>query len=194
MIPNINPTTNIAYGVIQGNNAPSLLDDIFTHGNDDSFEAAKKEKVNEILALLEDGDEDMLAKFIDENTSHYVDDCMVEAKKILSEQGDDTPTEADADQIFDEYNVSENWESDESNYSWDDGKGNKFLVTYLGGAPLIYCIETTCVVQVKSLCSPCVPNAGDLDSGLVESGGFECYGIPLSLRDEEADRHDPEED
>ena len=185
MSANINEKTGIAYGVVQGNNAPTLLETIFDNGNDDSYDAAKKEKINEILALLEGGDEDSLAHFINEHAHKDKVESLAAAKEFLSEQGDETPSEDDAEAIFDSLNIGEHWESDENNYSYDDGKGNKFIMTYLGGAPLIYCIETTCIVQVKSLCSPCVPNAGDLDSGLVESGGYECYGIPLSLRDEE---------
>jgi hypothetical protein len=70
-------------------------------------------------------------------------------------------------------------ECDECEYSLEDSSGNQFLLGYLGGAPLIWCIKTDTIVYVKSLCSPCVPNAGDLDSGITtEHNGYACYGIP----------------
>ena len=55
----------------------------------------------------------------------------------------------------------------------------KYQITWLGGAPLLWVLEGP-VGTARSLCSPCVPNAADLDSGF-EIGvglGHECYVIP----------------
>jgi hypothetical protein len=54
------------------------------------------------------------------------------------------------------------------------------VMTWLGGCPTLLITEspwTRCV----SPCSPCLPNAGDLDSGDVSSAnGVECYAVPPS--------------
>lgn len=67
--------------------------------------------------------------------------------------------------------------TDEPNFSYMDKKGNEFQLGYLVGSPIIWCIKTSLIVKVKSLCSPYVPNAGDLDSGFSDDG-YPCYGVP----------------
>lgn len=58
-------------------------------------------------------------------------------------------------------------------------QGIKYQISWLGGAPLLWVFESPSIVDVQSLCSPCVPNAGDLDSGIVPAGeGYPCYGVP----------------
>jgi hypothetical protein len=55
-------------------------------------------------------------------------------------------------------------------------EGATVAVTTLGGAPLVYIIESPVIVKARP-CSPCVPNAGDLDN-LDPEYGIECYGLP----------------
>lgn len=52
-------------------------------------------------------------------------------------------------------------------------EGVKYVIDWLGGAPLLWVISSPFVVKC-GLCSPCVPNAGDLGS----VGDYEAYGIP----------------
>ena len=61
-------------------------------------------------------------------------------------------------------------------YSYRDSEGNEFMVSYLGSAPLIWCLKTDKIVKAR-LCSPCVPNAGNL-SELDDEYGEKCYGVP----------------
>lgn len=53
--------------------------------------------------------------------------------------------------------------------------GVKYEISWLGGAPLLFVLKSPVISKAK-LCSPCVPNAGDLDS--LDEDGYECYGIP----------------
>lgn len=53
--------------------------------------------------------------------------------------------------------------------------GMKLQLSYLGGAPLVWVFESPHKAMVRE-CSPCVPNAGDLNSKI--DGGFECYDVP----------------
>jgi hypothetical protein len=61
----------------------------------------------------------------------------------------------------------------------------EYQVTWLGGAPLVWVLKGP-IGSVNRLCSPCVPNAGDLDSGFIggdqvpppDFKGYECYVVP----------------
>ena len=53
--------------------------------------------------------------------------------------------------------------------------GVKYEISWFGGAPLLWSLESP-VISKARLCSPCVPNAGDLNS--LDDDGYECYGVP----------------
>lgn len=53
-------------------------------------------------------------------------------------------------------------------------EGIHLQYSWLGGAPIVFSFNGP-VQKVKSYCSPCVPGAADLDSGL---GEIECHGFP----------------
>ena len=69
--------------------------------------------------------------------------------------------------------------AEEEEFRYTDSAGNEFLLGYLGGAPLIWCILTDKIVHARQ-CSPCVPDAGDLNS--LDPYGFACYGVPVSYQ------------
>ncbi len=54
-------------------------------------------------------------------------------------------------------------------------EGVRYEISWLGGAPLLWVFESPVISKAK-LCSPCCPNAGDLNS--LDDDGYECYGIP----------------
>lgn len=54
--------------------------------------------------------------------------------------------------------------------------GLRLQLTYLGGAAMVWVFESPHKTHAR-LCSPCVPNCGDLDSQ--DAGGFECYTLPV---------------
>jgi len=65
---------------------------------------------------------------------------------------------------------------DEPVYEFDiDGVSGR--TTWLGGALLIWVFKSP-VIRKHALCSPCVPNCGDLDS----DGDYECYDVPDDWR------------
>ena len=52
---------------------------------------------------------------------------------------------------------------------------------YLGGAPMLMVLDSPFIRKDTPACSPCLPNAGDLDSSVdaVSSGGtVDCYDVP----------------
>lgn len=79
--------------------------------------------------------------------------------------------------------LSENFYDDEPVHEFDI-KGVKGRTTWLGGALLVWVFESPYKTYAQ-LCSPCVPNCGDLDS-LDDSTGELCYDVPPEWRREEA--------
>jgi hypothetical protein len=67
------------------------------------------------------------------------------------------------------------WEGDEDSYELETEDGLKLGLSYLGGAPLVWVFESPHTTRAR-LCSPCVPNAGDLDNR--DPNGEECYTLP----------------
>lgn len=154
MSANVNSETGISYGVISGNAAHWLYEEITTNGTDTTFEAYKRQLVKEMAALLE------------EHGQHNAEDT--------------------ATGIVDSYEWDD-YQCDESDYEYTDSSGNEFLLSYLGGTPLIWCIKTSVIVHARP-CSPCVPGAGDLDSP--DENGIQCYGIPSEYLDDVTDDDD----
>lgn len=136
MLPNINPSTGVRYGIVSLDSLAEWAGDEFlVYGTNESFIAALDE----------------------------------------ARGGGDWLSEA----VFEE-----EYEEDEDVYSLELAKdGLKLQLSYLGGAPLVWVLESAHTTRAR-LCSPCVPNGGDLDS--LDEGGFVCYTLPPEwFREEE---------
>ena len=55
-----------------------------------------------------------------------------------------------------------------------ESDGMKLALSYLGGTPIVWVFESPIVDRAR-LCSPCVPNAGDLDNR--DPNGYDCYSL-----------------
>lgn len=76
------------------------------------------------------------------------------------------------DNELEEFN--DNFDCDEEEYSLETD-GMKLLLNFLGGAPLVWVIESPHRAFCAE-CSPCCPNAGNLDEK--REGGVETYDLP----------------
>jgi hypothetical protein len=83
-------------------------------------------------------------------------------------EGDEIDTDKIEEEFYDSY---EGWEEE---YSLEKD-GMKLQLGYLGGAALVWVLESPHTTYSRP-CSPCVPNAGDLDS--LSDTGIECYTLP----------------
>lgn len=86
----------------------------------------------------------------------------------------DDYVEDQVDLALDEF--SDTYQSSEDVYA-GVLNGITYRISWLGGAPFLWALQSPEIVGVRSLCSPCIPNAGDLDSGL-DPQGYPCYGLP----------------
>jgi hypothetical protein len=73
----------------------------------------------------------------------------------------------------------EQYESQEDRYSLEK-EGMKLGLSWLGGAAMVWVYQSPHTTQARQ-CSPCVPNAGDLDNQ--DPDGVECYTLPAEWFD-----------
>jgi hypothetical protein len=177
---NVNPDTDIRYGVAQGNNYPDLVDHIMQNGDDLAYNYF----VSEIKASFENVNPDDDLATITEDIEGILEDLPCYPKpdvdELVLEVVSPNSDESLGDRLYDLICDNLQYENDSDNASYElEENGCKYAISSLGGSLLIWIYESTNIVYVSSLCSPCVPNAGDLDSGLTDQdSGYQCYGIP----------------
>ena len=142
MIPNTNPETGIAYGVIALAHLNSDYIDPLTDGIDMSwaeFERKYRAEMTDLLSGVDDpqGDiPDLIDEMFEEEAhDYYCDEPVYESKP-------DAPI--------------------------------KWRMSWLGGAAILFVFDSPHTVMCHP-CSPCVPNAGDLDS---KGGNTLTYDVP----------------
>lgn len=158
--PNVNVKTGIRFGAIAGDSLdPELLDALYLKVSAKVYDALRSDREKE------------LRQYIQAECSYLADDneALIEVVEreleFESEAGEFGSDEPSAEIEHD---------------------GVQLQFGYLGGAVLILVLQSPVVAHVRSLCSPSVPNAGDLDSGApLLDDGYTCYGVPESwLREE----------
>lgn len=177
-IPNYDPETGIHYGVISQNSIqPEVMSDIFDDATDLSYEYAKKEMIDKIVTALGGGQsEEALNEALEHALGElYYGSSSAEARECaiaeIVEQWTEVehstpPDEADREALWgfveDRFN---NRYDDSGERSWEISEDQKYP-----GYHLRDCL-TSDVFVIKSpyftwapVCSPCVPNAGNLDS------------------------------
>lgn len=99
-------------------------------------------------------------------------DYLAEKRREHENHADEHAEDFDEDAAKDEFG---DWfQADETIYAGEH-EGVTYQTTWLGGAQMLYVFKSP-VVTLCRPCSPCVPNAGDLDS----VGSYEAYGVPSS--------------
>lgn len=113
---------------------------------------------------------------VSSRTFHWLAEDIFNNGTNLADEGAKEEMRQDAEALAEKYNCNDNvadeiaeilqqnaqLEQDEPEYDYDAGN-TKYHLGYLGGAPLIWICESKWVCPCRT-CSPCVPNAGDLDS------------------------------
>lgn len=177
---NTNPETGIRYGTIYLNHLDGdVANDLWMNGKNESEEAAYAELKaeierdadnieDEVRIAVSERDYSMLA-----NDRYMEDEVEAAYNRLGYDDRDDyieTRLELESDSIqIEEPCISGKYE------------GVDYAISWLGGAPLLWVFESPIISKAR-LCSPCVPNAGDLDS--LDEDGYECYGIPDDWRSE----------
>lgn len=163
---NINPTTGIAYGYINANNVNGdVLNEIFSNGID-----VRRLELDIEFAARHD--------FItpDQNEGELYSDYL---DRVQSDMLDFVNNLQDAEPEF--FTEVEDHDASLEEFTGD------IQVATVDGTTVIYNTDsnTICVMHSNNVgmynaCSPCCPNAGDLDT---PNGDVETYDVPASWRE-----------
>ena len=171
---NTNPETGIRYGCLYLNSLDSdLANDLWMNAENLSEAEAYAELKSEIERDAENIEEEVRISIAERDyamlsNDRYMEDEVEAAYNRLGydDRDDyiDTRLELESERIqIEEPTLAGICE------------GVRYEISWLGGAPLLWVFESP-VISKARLCSPCCPNAGDLDS--LDDDGYECYGIP----------------
>ena len=153
---NINSETGIHYGAISGHSLDiDVLNSIQDKAFDLEYDAAYKDHLKKLLwsaSLIVMDDSLTVQQLIDKCEANDID--------------------PDLDYFADNFDCCEPSGTIEH---------EELIVTFdwLGGCPLIIVNESP-FTTFANPCSPCVPNAGDLDN--LDPDGIECYNVPENWR------------
>lgn len=112
---------------------------------------------------------------VDEHWMQHVDEITKQVRRSV-EDGDITEDDYDDELELMLEKAGDAWSDDEPVYTFTkDGVNGR--TTWLGGALLLWVFESPHIGQFK-LCSPCVPNACDLNSPIED--GYDGYTVPES--------------
>ena len=151
---NVHTETGTHYGAISGHSLdPDVLNAIQDKVFDLEYQTTYKDHLKNLLQdVICNSDDLTIQQLIDKCEAHDIDPDL------------DYFAEA-----FDCYEPSGTIEHDGLIITFD----------WLGGCPLIIVNESPFVASAVP-CSPCVPNAGDLDD--LDPEGVECYNVPENWR------------
>jgi len=167
-IANTNAANGIRYGVIA---CASLDDDLVF----DLMYGSKARNLSEAAAVEEARVEaNYKANDIEAEVAqdlHEKDPLMPvlayeEQLKAWIEAAYESLGHADREDFIESKLIAEtDWQCEEPHIA-GEYEGVKYEIQWLGGAPLLWVIDGP-LGYCRKLCSPCVPNAGDLDSGFI---------------------------
>ena len=171
---NTNPETGIRYGCLYLNSLDSdLANDLWMNAENLSEAEAYAELKSEIERDAENIEDEVRIAIAERdyamlsNDSYMEDEVEAAYNRLGYDDRDDyidTRLELESERIqIEEPTLAGICE------------GVRYEISWLGGAPLLWVFESP-VISKARLCSPCCPNAGDLDS--LDDDGYECYGIP----------------
>lgn len=165
-MPNYNPNTGLAFGVISFNSLKSwCLEDLFygDQARDLSYEAALEELKSEARAKYADllDQAETAANETDGNMAEREREAFIESWFVERE------ALTDRDEFVDDY-VERGRDQIQIDEAIIEGTydGVTYRISWLGGAPLLSVFDGPQGVA-RSRCSPCVPGAADLDSGFL---------------------------
>ena len=177
---NTNPETGIRYGTIYLNSLdPDVADELFygSQATNESEKDAYAELKHEIESDADNIEDEVRIAVSERDYSMLANDRYMENEV---EGAYNRLGYADRDDYIDTRlePESQDMQIEEPTIS-GTLDGVKYEISWLGGAPLLWVFESPIISKAR-LCSPCVPNAGDLDS--LDDDGYECYGIPEDWR------------
>lgn len=178
-MPNYNPETGIRYGTIYLNHLDAdVAYDLWMNGRNVSEENAYDELKSEIERDADAIEEEVTIAIAESDhallsSERFVENEIEAAYLRLGYDDRDDYIDTRLELGSEDIQIEEPIISGTS-------EGVEYSISWLGGAPLLWVFKSP-IISTAKLCSPCVPNAGDLDS--LDDDGYECYGIPDEWRE-----------
>jgi hypothetical protein len=201
MRANINPETGIPYGVIDARKCQWLWETIVNDGRDVTLEMCEEQVRKDLTENLsyELGTYQVdVGSFVPDGNTQFFNFLLPLLSKVPAPfQTPESIRDFATDIVQNRYDPVSNtfcisevidyiWEyyqddllqhcqddTSEHTFSWTDPtKRFSYQVSSLGGAPLIWVFKSPYVTPCRQ-CSPCVPNAGNLDD-MMELGAHNC--------------------
>lgn len=155
----------IAYGVVSMNSLQEWVFDEFFHSGVNVTE----------LEIAEDFDANWEAEENQAYIEWQAENPGYTAKAEENWEAEREDIDAARERFF------ETLEIEEPSYTLETAEGLQLALGWLGGAPLVWVIDSP-ETTVAPACSPCVPNAGDLDNraprGSHDFAGVICFDLP----------------
>ncbi len=167
MTANINKDTGIAFGIISSHAIHGdMIDTLLysSHSRDLSFDECLKEHLTVKRREFDAAAEELSIKRAETGEDR-------ENPNI----GEDDP---EFDEAFETEAFSESYQQEEPAIA-GEYEGVSYQTTWLGGAMMLYIFKSPILTKC-AVCSPCVPNAGDLDN----VGAYLAYGVPTGWLDD----------
>lgn len=176
MSPNIHPETGIRYGAISGNSLDmDVMQDLFYGGQarDLTYEAALRVIKAEAEFEADTYEEEIKVAIAEEDYGLLSNDRYVERRveQMWEAMGYDSAEDYVEQSVE---NRAANIQIEEPEIE-GEYEGVKYRISWLGGAPLVWVLESP-EVGLFDLCSPCVPGACDCD--FPNSDGYLGYTVP----------------
>lgn len=152
-----------------------LAEDVFTKGSNESWKGALEDFTTSIAHVLEVWHEeypDKVAELLHITlvSSYHSVPGIDDLKELIDAAKTESPPDwgdvLDAvEQIF-----NDNYECDEDTYYHVSDEDSIYQISWLGGAPLLWTIDSKFVTPARP-CSPCVPGGVDLDNPTEDDHG-----------------------
>ncbi len=110
-------------------------------------------------------------EFLNHGTNHTYEAAVAEFRSEFFAENPDAEEDAYEEALQE---ANDGWQFDEEVHSLEKD-GMHLQLSWLGGAPIIFVFQSPHTAKAR-LCSPCVPNAGDLEHK--DEDGELCYDVP----------------
>lgn len=166
-IPNYNPDFDVYFGIVSARNLDSEIVDLLLFGNPNSVNHTEADAIAELAKEFR--------VFANPDGTWYVADAEDNSVNLLDVTFPDCPSAIEA--CDGGYRALENLQIEEPIIEgvYDN---TKYISSWLGGALHFFITEARAYTPWAPACSPCVPNAGNLDSWIDGATGNQSAFLP----------------
>lgn len=184
---NVNPETQIRYGVLSAHRLHAdVFDSLRFGGTDHTYNDAVAQLRKEVNQDADTIEEECTIGCVERGLTPGTPDFDSILERDIEAAYERLGYSCREDYVESRVERESEWIEIDEPFITGTHDGVNYQITWLGGAPLVWSLDGP-VGYALQLCSPCVPNAADLDAGLAEDPdeGYICHTIPANWFDDE---------